>query len=285
MIISFLPKNKPSSLELIVHDFTKGTQGKVLPISWWITNKRFPSDTTRVVTAGILRGGGDLLKKLNTTNMPYYYIDHAYFKAERGRPPGWMKWMRVTANGFNCTKITDTDSTKFNKLFDSTFQLSPWRKDGQTILILPPTDPVKYVFGCHGWLDSVLTALQGKTSRQIVIRTKPGEVLVDDTGKETGRTPFDPAQLPLDAELSRAHCVIAYNSSVTIQAAIKGIPVICSEQCSAYPISNNMSDIEDLLEFDRLPWLYNLCNHQFETQELLSGDAYRYLEAEEEHNV
>jgi hypothetical protein len=41
-------------------------------------------------------------------------------------------------------------------------------------------------------------------------------------------------------------------------------------------------DIEKLKEFDRMPWLFNLCNHQFDTQELLSGQAFRYLEAERE---
>jgi len=246
-------------------------------MDWWLRNKRIPSNTSRVVTAGLLRGGGDLLKYLIAGNHKYYYMDHAYFKSGYNKS---SEWMRVTADGFNCNKITDTNSAKFNKIFDRTFELKPWRKDGQTILILPPTDPVKYVFDCHDWLDSVLTALQGKTSRQIVVRTKPGEVLLDNDGKEMGRTPKDPTQLSLDAELSRAHCVIAYHSSVAIQAAIQGIPVVCSEQCAAYPISNNISDIEQPKEFDRLSWLFNLCNHQFDTHELLSGKAYRYLEAE-----
>lgn len=277
MIISFLPKNKSNTQERIVHNFNKGAMGRTWPMDWWMRNKRIPSNTSRVVTAGLLRGGGDLLKYLIAGKHKYYYMDHAYFKSGYNK---LSEWMRVTADGFNCNKITDTDSTKFNKLFDRTFDLAPWRRDGQTILILPPTDPVKYVFGCYEWLNDVLNTIQDKTSRQIVVRTKPGEVLLNDKGNEIGRTPADPTQLPLEAELSRAHCVIAYHSSVAIQAAIRGIPVICSEQCAAYPISNNINDIERLKEFDRLPWLFNLCNHQFETHELLSGKAYRYLEAE-----
>ena len=61
MIISFLPAKKDGTQGRVVNNFTKGARGKALPIVWWLTNQRFPSDTTRVVTAGILRGGGDLL--------------------------------------------------------------------------------------------------------------------------------------------------------------------------------------------------------------------------------
>lgn len=279
MIISFLPAKKDATQGRVVNNFTKGAQGKALPIAWWLTNRRFPSDTTRVVTAGILRGGGDLLKKLNSPSMPYYYIDHAYFNAGYNKQ---NEWMRITADAFNCNKITDTDSKKFNKIFDRSFQLKPWRRDGQKILVLPPTDPVNYVFGSKNWTDTVLDKIKNFTTREVVVRGKPGEVLLNDNGVEVGRTPNDPTQRPLEQDLAEAHCVIAYHSSVAIKAAIEGIPVICSEQCAAYPISNNIADVEKPKEFDRMPWLFNLCNHQFDTQELLSGKAFRYLEAERE---
>jgi hypothetical protein len=277
MIVSFLPKNKSNTQERIVHNMSKGAQGRTWPMDWWIRNQRIPSNTSRVITAGIIRGGGDLLKYLIAGKHKFYYMDHAYFKAGYNKR---SEWMRVTADAFNCNKITDTNPTKFNKLFDRTFELKPWRRDGQTILILPPTDAVSYVFGSREWTNKVLETIRPLTSRQIIVRGKPGEVILDDKGKEIGRTPVDPTQLPLEQELSRAHCVIAYHSSVAIQAAIQGIPVICSEQCAAYPISNNIMDIEKLKEFDRMPWLFNLCNHQFETHELLSGSAWRYLEEE-----
>lgn len=279
MIVSFTPKNKKGTQERIVHNFAKGARSRVWPIDWWMTNRRLPSNTDRTVTAGILRGGGDLLRYLNQGNHKYYYMDHAYFKAGYNRT---SEWMRVTGDAFNCNKITDTNSLKFNKLFDRSFSLEKPRKDGKTILILPPTDPVKYVFGCHDWLDNVIAKVREVTQRPIVVRGKPGEVLLNDKGIEIGRTPNDPTQRPLDQDLADAHCVIAYHSSVAITAAIQGIHVICSENCAAYPISNNINDIDSPKEFDRLPWLFNLCNHQFETTELLSGDAFRYLEAERE---
>jgi len=279
MIISFLPAKKKNTQERIVNNFNRGARGRTLPINWWISHRRLPSGTSRTVTAGILRGGGDLLRHLNQGNHKYYYMDHAYFNAGYNKH---NEWMRVTADGFNCNKITDTDSTKFNKLFDRNFELKPWRRDGQKILILPPTDPVSYVFGSHEWTETVVEKVKNLTTRDIVIRGKPGEVLLNDKGVEIGRTPVDPTQRPLEQDLSEAHCVIAYHSSVAIKAAIEGIPIICGEQCAAYPISNNLANIEKPLEFDRLPWLFNLCNHQFDTQELVSGKAFRYLEAERE---
>jgi len=279
MIISFLPAKKKNTQERIVHNFNNGAKGRALPIDWWLINRRLPSGTSRTVTAGILRGGGDLLRFLNEGNHKYYYMDHAYFKAGYDKH---NEWMRVTADGFNCNKITDTDSRKFNSVFDRTFELKPWRRDGQKILILPPTDPVSYVFGSKDWTDRVIAKVREYSTRDIVIRGKPGEVLLNDKGVEIGRTPNDPTQRPLEQDLAEAHCVIAYHSSVAIKAAIEGIPVICSEQCAAYPISNNIADIETPKEFDRMPWLFNLCNHQFNTQELLSGQAFGYLEAERE---
>jgi hypothetical protein len=277
MIISFLPAKKDGTQGRVVNNFTKGARGKALPIAWWLTNQRFPSDTARVVTAGILRGGGDLLKKLNSSSMPYYYIDHAYFNAGYNKQ---NEWMRVTADAFNCNYITDTNSAKFNTLFGKDFKLAPWRKEGKNILILPPTDPVSYVYGSKQWLPTVIDNVRNVTTKNIVVRSKPGEVLLNDNGVEVGRTEKDETQRSLEDDLADAHCVIAYHSSVAIKAAIQGIPVICSEQCAAYPITNNIKNIENLEEKDRLPWLLNLCNHQFNTEELTSGRAFRYLEEE-----
>ena len=274
MIVSFIPSEKKHTQERILRNLNKGTGGSMLPIKWWLDNRHLPDNTECTITSGILRGGGDLLKWLIENKYPFLYVDHAYFNSGYSEK---YEWMRIVYNGFNCNKITDTDNTKFTKLFDKTFTLGNHKTNGKNILVIPPSDPVKYVYGCYNWLDETINKIKTLTDRPVVVRTKPGEVLLNNQGIEIGRTQHSATQRSLEQDLLDTYCVVAYHSSVAITASMQGIPVVCGENCGAYPVSNKLQDIENLKEFDRMPWLYNLCNNQFDTNEIISGDAYTYL--------
>ena len=60
-------------------------------------------DTNAIITLGILRGTGHLLKEAISKNIDRYYIDHAYFD------PGYEGdcWLRISKNKHSINNIKE----------------------------------------------------------------------------------------------------------------------------------------------------------------------------------
>ena len=71
----------------------KGINSKCLHINEFFKNG-ISKDTDAIITLGILRGTGHLLKEAASKNINRYYIDHAYFE------PGYEgdSWLRISKN-------------------------------------------------------------------------------------------------------------------------------------------------------------------------------------------
>ena len=67
------------------------------------------------------------------------------------------------------------------------------------------------------------------------------------------------------------HCVINHNSGPAVQAAIKGIPIICDSTSLAAPVSNTVSDIENLQFPNRDDWFLKLCHTEWTVDEIIKG--------------
>ena len=77
-----------------------------------------------------------------------------------------------------------------------------------------------------------------------------------------------------------AYCVINYNSSPAVAAAIEGIPTIVLDpnRSQAAEVSHHsLSDIENLTEFDREKWIYKMAQMHWTLDELKDGTAWRHL--------
>jgi len=267
-----------------VVNFSFGCTGVCKSIDWWKQHKdarvwwssREDGTSSRysaIVLQGILRGNGDLLKWIIANKLRYYYIDHAYFLS--GYKPN-NQWMRVTQNKFFATKEKNYPRDRWDKLFSKHIQVKEWKnsKLGK-IIVLPPTHAMIYVFPqAASWTSTVVDKLKQYTDREIVVREKPNQPIIDERGVIVGRTP---AAGKVEEDLNSAYCVVAYNSNVAIRAAIDGIPVICDEEHPAHTVSNRIEDIENLQEFDRQPWLNFLSYNQFNTTEFKNGTAWRML--------
>jgi hypothetical protein len=67
------------------------------------------------------------------------------------------------------------------------------------------------------------------------------------------------------------HCVISHNSGPGIQAAIQGTPVICHESSLAYPVSQNISSINNIVLPDREDWLHKIVHTEWTVEEMRLG--------------
>ena len=117
---------------------------------------------------------------------------------------------------------------------------------------------------------------------RIVIRQKPKEPIVDARGNLMGLRQ-NPQTGSLAEDLEQAHCVIAYNSMVALEATLKGIPVITSDHSCCTHVSFKLEDIMLPGVFNREPanrqsllnWL--ACN-QWKMASLDNGTAWARLQ-------
>lgn len=253
--------------EGIVQHWAKGTNGKIIdPI---------PNDQPMIDDEyfywGILRGSGDMMKRKGHT---YYFCDHAYFLPGHNNKTNWY---RITKNAHTNSSITEQTPYRYEKYFAQ--DLAPWQTTGTQIIVCPPTGAIEWFFDAQQWLNGVLDALKQQTSREIVVRDKPMNPQVKTVNGLTQLSGFDKhkSQKPLEEDLKNAYCVITFNSMVAVKAICMGIPVVCGNECAAYPVANKIDMIESLDYPDREPWLWHLAHQQFTLSEMASGYAYNCI--------
>lgn len=268
MLFAYTTSKPPQNQ--VVQAFANSVGAKVLPVEDFLKNG-LPANASGVIFFGLLFGTARILRECSSKSVDFFYIDHAYFLSGYNSPT----WMRVTKNGFVQNNFIPSDSGRWNSNFN--IPLKEYNhKNKERILILPPSDAVSRTFGAQTWLKTTIRNLRMYTDRPIVVRQKPGPVLNADMTKTISRKKYKYSET-LEEQLGKAYCVIAYNSNVAIDALIGGIPVICSKNCAAYPLSNSISNIETLIEYKRLPLLYSLSQGQYNLTEIKNGTAYRSI--------
>lgn len=201
----------------------------------------FPSDATMIVTHGVLRGMGTVIKQAIERGVPWAYMDNGYFS----------KYKRVILNA--TAPITMREGRRFE------IQHGPlkWRGGtGKNILILPPSPPYMDTFGARDFLNFCAHNINKYTDKNLVVRAKPAK------GK---------LARPWDEQLKDAYCVVTWGSALALDAMNKGVPTISLGWCPAKGASFNLEDLEtDKLtqEPNREAVLNNLTWSSFEREEL-----------------
>jgi len=222
---------------------------------------------------GLLRGLLKAWKRARKEGMNWLYLDNGYFRS--GHFDGYYS---ATWNAFQHTGegLYERGKERFEKL-NLDLQLKPWRKDGEYILILPPTEVFSALhnFNPQLWLDHTLGKLKMFTDRKIKIRAKPGSMLM---GKKV------PKGASLEEDVGKAYAVVTYNSKASIEAILRGVPVFTSTLCCTY--SQGLTDISriesPLCMGDRERWLYALAANQFTLEEMRSGYCIGMLREDKE---
>lgn len=123
-----------------------------------------------------------------------------------------------------------------------------WRKDGDHVVILAPTDAVKDVYQAHDWLDKTVETVKNSTNRKIVIKHK-------------GIGAFNDV-------LENAFAVVSFGSVADVQSIMYGVPVFCSEYSPAVPIGQtDFTKIETPSYPDRGQWLKSLAAAEYSAGE------------------
>ena len=157
-------------------------------------------------------------------------------------------------------------------------------------MIIPPTHAVSWFYQDKNWLNNLILYFKQNFNedflKRINIRKKPKEPVVDKYGNLLGLRNIDiKNQNSIEDDLENAEVVIAFNSHVSIEATLKGIPVIVDKNNPCWNISYKLSDINEGLnnykfdqEPDRLKLFKWLCYCQYNINEVKNGLAWELIE-------
>lgn len=141
--------------------------------------------------------------------------------------------------------------------------LTPWRKEGREVIVLPQRG-----FGepgiamPHGWEIDVVKRLQRATRRPIRVRPHPGKDRPDP-----------------DVDLQDAHCAVTWASGAGIKAICLGVPVFYEmpKWIGGAAATFGIGNIEDRFFGDRLPMLERLAWSQWSSDEIETGEPFKWL--------
>jgi hypothetical protein len=129
------------------------------------------------------------------------------------------------------------------------------------------------------WANNQIAQLKQYTDRPIHIRPHPRCSI------NTAQFPDVTVELPqrvantydsFDFDLN-VHAIVNYNSGPGVQGAINGTRVVVDETSLAYPVSIDVSEIENAYIKDRTQWLVEVCHTEFTLDEIKQGVPYMYL--------
>lgn len=200
-----------------------------------------------------------LLRRAQEDGRDWYYIDHGYWT--RG------KYYRITKNAYQHDGRGHSTGVRWRG-FQQRLSLQPWRRSGSHVLVCPNS---AVYFGLHGidanqWLREVTDTLRTHTDREIRIRWK------------TQR-----ADRPIKEDLVDAWAVVVFSSAAALDALMAGVPcfTLAPFGASARMGLSDLGQIESpVYPEDRDAFFSVIADNQWTLQELLSGEAWRALEAQ-----
>jgi hypothetical protein len=165
-------------------------------------------------------------------------------------------------------------------------KLKPWIKSRNNILICCQRNGGWSMDGQElmPWLINTVQQIKKHSNRNIVVRFHPGDKNVLNHKRMLARYRLPNVVVSHSENLLQdfleAYCVINYNSSPAVAAAIEGIPVIVldpSRSQAADVAHHNLADIENLKEFDREAWIQKMAQMHWSLDELKNGTAWKHL--------
>ena len=253
---------------------------------WPMWNGTFPDEDVEVCFQGIIRGTKRLQLACETNNIPYYYFDQPYLFSNDYQPhPGFgQPWYRIIKNNVQMIDIDERHKERFENIKSmcsrhkdslNEITLKDWKKDGQTIIIIPPSihTATWYDIEVETWIENINTELKKHTDRPIQVRYK---YVNRKHGKRNST--------PLSVELRNCFAMVSWHSMAACEAVIAGVPSFTSEHSPANRVSYSLNDldkIEQPLYSDlREKWLWSLIGNQFLLSEITTDYAYKYINGE-----
>ena len=207
------------------------------------------------IVGGLQFGALYRMREIRAAGMPYIFYDRAYF----GGGPHSDR-LRITRGAYQKHAIERGrwDNRLSSRAAALGVELDPWRASGSHILLVPPGEAIRALFGLGDWEAETLARLKACTDRPVRVSRKPDPV-------------------PLSIRLRDCHCVVTWTSNVAVEAICAGVPAVCAFWSAAGPVAGNLDELEAYIERplkpEREAWAESLAWGQFNLDEIRSGFA------------
>jgi hypothetical protein len=222
-----------------------------------------------VLWSGRMAKNQQIYQKCRETNRPIIIIEVG--NLFRGRT-----W-RICLENINGRGIfannTDLDQTRPKKLG---ITLEPYKETRKSEILIASQHQASLQWegqpNMQSWIEQTITALRKYTTRKIIVRPHPRSPVRVSLPNVVLELPKQVLGSYDDFDINyHYHCVINHNSGPAVQAAIKGIPVICDVSSLAAPLSNSIENIENLQLPNREEWFLKLCHTEWTVDEISQG--------------
>jgi hypothetical protein len=235
------PQRRGKRADDVIGSFALGCRGKI------VRNGRLDEAAADHALIGTWHVAQTLIPEIHARGQSYWHLDSCYIHSPE-------RHYRLTRNSEHPKPRVDLTLERALALG---VELKPWRTDGEHVLICRqgPSSGRHLKINPNGWNDIALGRLSKLTKRPIMVREK--------VARESR---------PLAEDLQNCWCVVTHSSTAAVEAAIAGIPVICTSWGAAWPIATDALDrIEAPPMPERRAWLATLAWSQWTMEELASG--------------
>ena len=135
----------------------------------------------------------------------------------------------------------------------------------------------------NDWVYNTLKRIRLYTKRKIFVRRHPLDISRNFKSSNFNKiSNVEVSYKSLEEDLTNCHCVVAYNSTVLLDAVIKSVPILAGHKSSiVYEIAENMiENIEDLKKFKEkqiFECFKKISYKQWTKKEIMKGLPFRYL--------
>lgn len=190
--------------------------------------------------------------------------------------------------------IDQTRVKKFykNRTVDINREWSSTLGDNILLVMQNYDDLLTHGIDSFKWTIDTITKLRQHTDRRIVVRSNPYHTKQENDrllefGQQLSKFKkveffYSGRKVPLKSitdHLNEAWCVVCHSSGVSVDAVIKGIPVIClGEQCMAWDVcEHELSNVENPIKPNAVPWFEKIAMIQYSQEEFRSGECWKYI--------
>lgn len=204
-------------------------------------------------------------------------FDKGYVRSRRPGARVWDYW-RVSPGAHHPTQ-TSLMRRKLprDRLDDLALDVAPWRQRGYSVVIAGSSAKYHEFYGLpepNVYYRELVEALREITRKPIIYRPKPSY----REAKRIKGAEFSVGNENITGALQGAWVLVTHGSNACFEAALMGVPSIVLGDGVAAPISSNrIEDVDDPPLGKREQWLANLAYHQWNENELRSGQAFAHL--------
>jgi len=196
-------------------------------------------------------------------------------------------------NGLNGRADFKNKNMPSDRFEDLNIDISPWRNHGESILLcgqvpwdssVQTLNPWKGYDGYSDWCRDTIEEIKKNTDRPIVFRNHPDLLHAKDAKRDIlnwiqqvdGVTW---SEGPIEEDFEKAWAVVAFNSNVTVDAALRGIPIFVDDiGAMAMDVANtDLSKLNNPDKPDRSRWLNDISYSQWTPSEMSLGLPIKHL--------